>query len=113
VHSYTQLIIAGLAGFIVGQTINAWVVVAIKERTKEKHLWARLVGSTFAGQLGDTLVFCAIAANAIGIRTVHDFVIYTGQGWLYKTAVEVIFLPVTYRVISYIKRHEPTYEFAV
>ena len=59
VHAYTQLIIAGLAGFIVGQTINAWVVVAIKERTKEKHLWARLVGSTFAGQLGDTLVFCA------------------------------------------------------
>ena len=44
VHAYTQLIIAGLAGFIVGQTINAWVVVAIKERTKEKHLWARLVG---------------------------------------------------------------------
>ena len=53
VHAYTQLIVAGLAGFIVGQTINAWVVVAIKERTKEKHLWARLVGSTFAGQLGD------------------------------------------------------------
>lgn len=43
VHAYTQLIVAGLAGFIVGQTINAWVVVAIKERTKEKHLWARLV----------------------------------------------------------------------
>ena len=54
VHAYTQLIVAGLAGFIVGQTINAWVVVLIKERTKEKHLWARLVGSTFAGQLGDT-----------------------------------------------------------
>ena len=61
VHAYTQLIVAGLAGFIVGQTINAWVVVKIKERTKEKHLWARLVGSTFAGQLGDTLVFCALS----------------------------------------------------
>jgi len=30
-------------------------------------------------------------------------------GWFYKTAVEVIMLPVTYRVIAYIKRHEPTY----
>jgi hypothetical protein len=29
--------------------------------------------------------------------------------WVYKTAVEVILLPVTYRVIAYIKRHEPTY----
>jgi uncharacterized integral membrane protein (TIGR00697 family) len=113
VHAYTQLIIAGLAGFIVGQTINAWVVVAIKERTKEKHLWARLVGSTFAGQLGDTLVFCSIAAGAIGITTFRDFATYTALGWIYKTGVEVVMLPVTYRVIAYIKRHEPTYGAAV
>lgn len=110
VHAYTQLIVAGLAGFIVGQTINAWVVVAIKERTKEKHLWARLVGSTFAGQLGDTLVFCSIAASAIGISTFRDFAVYTVLGWLYKTAVEIVLLPITYRVIAYVKRHEPTYE---
>ena len=113
VHAYTQLIVAGLAGFIVGQTINAWVVVNIKERTKEKHLWARLVGSTFAGQLGDTLVFCSIAAGAIGITSFGDFVVYTALGWFYKTAVEVVLLPVTYRVIAYIKRREPTYEPAV
>jgi queuosine precursor transporter len=113
VGSYTQLIIAGLAGFIVGQTINAWVVVAIKERTKEKHLWARLVGSTFAGQLGDTLVFCAIAANAIGITTFKDFAVYTALGWVYKTAVEVVFLPITYRVIATIKKREPTYQAAL
>jgi uncharacterized integral membrane protein (TIGR00697 family) len=113
VHAYTQLIIAGLAGFIVGQTINAWVVVAIKERTKEKHLWARLVGSTFAGQLGDTLVFCSIAASAIGITSFRDFAVYTALGWFYKTAVEIVMLPVTYRVIAYIKRKEPTYEPAV
>ncbi len=109
VHAYTQLIVAGLAGFIVGQTINAWVVVAIKERTKEKHLWARLVGSTFAGQLGDTLVFCSIAAGAIGISSFGDFVTYTALGWIYKTLVEVLLLPVTYRVIAAIKRREPTY----
>jgi hypothetical protein len=113
VHAYTQLIVAGLAGFLVGQTINAWVVVAIKERTKEKHLWARLIGSTFAGQLGDTLVFCAIAASAIGITTVKDFVVYTALGWLYKTAVEVVMLPITYRVIALIKRREPTYQPAL
>ncbi|MGV0810984.1 queuosine precursor transporter [Mycolicibacterium boenickei] len=113
VGAYTQLIVAGLAGFIVGQTINAWVVVAIKERTKEKHLWARLIGSTFAGQLGDTLVFCAIAASAIGISTFGDFVTYTALGWIYKTVVEVIMLPITYRVIGTIKRREPTYQAAV
>ena len=110
VHAYTQLIVAGLAGFLVGQTINAWLVVKIKERTKEKHLWARLIGSTFGGQLGDTLVFCAIAANAIGITSFHDFVVYTALGWAYKTVIEIVMLPVTYRVIAVIKRREPTYQ---
>lgn len=113
VHAYTQLIVAGLAGFLVGQTINAWLVVKIKERTKEKHLWARLIGSTFGGQLGDTLVFCTIAANAIGITSFHDFVVYTALGWLYKTVIEIVMLPVTYRVIAVIKRHEPTYQPAL
>ena len=109
VGAYTQLIAAGLAGFVVGQTINAWAVVKIKERTREKHLWARLVGSTFAGQLGDTLVFCAIAAPAIGITTFADFATYATLGWVYKTAVEVLLLPVTYSLIGYIKHREPTY----
>ena len=107
--AYTGLIVAGLAGFIVGQTLNAWVVVLIKERTKEKHLWARLIGSTFVGQLGDTVVFCAIAAGVIGITSFGDFINYTALGWLYKTAIEVVMLPITYRVIGFIKRREPTY----
>jgi queuosine precursor transporter len=113
VKPFTQLIIAGLAGFLVGQTLNAWVVVRIKARTKEKHLWARLIGSTIVGEFADTLVFCSIAAGAIGISTWRDFVTYVALGWVYKTAVEVLVLPITYRVIAFIKRREPTYAPAV
>ena len=113
VKPFTQLIIAGLAGFIVGQTLNAWVVVRIKARTKEKHLWARLIGSTIVGEFADTVVFCAIAAGAIGISTWRDFITYVALGWVYKTLVEILVLPVTYRVIAYIKRREPTYQPAV
>jgi queuosine precursor transporter len=113
VKPFTQLIIAGLAGFIVGQTLNAWVVVRIKARTKEKHLWARLIGSTIVGEFADTVVFCAIAAGAIGISTWRDFITYVALGWVYKTLVEIVVLPVTYRVIAYIKRREPTYRPAV
>lgn len=58
-------------------------------------------------------MFCAIAAGAIGISTFGDFVTYTALGWFYKTAVEVIMLPVTYRVIAFVKRSEPTYQVAV
>ena len=82
----------------------------IKARTKEKHLWARLIGSTVVGQLADTVVFCSIAAGAIGITTLGDFLTYVTLGWLYKTAVEVLVLPITYRVIAFIKGREPTYQ---
>lgn len=106
---FPRLLFAGLAGFIVGQTVNAWLVVRIKARTKEKHLWARLIGSTVLGEFADTIVFCSIAAGAIGISTWQQFVTYVAIGWIYKTAVEVVVLPVTYRVIAFIKRNEPTY----
>jgi uncharacterized integral membrane protein (TIGR00697 family) len=107
---FPRLLFAGLAGFIVGQTLNAWVVVLIKARTKEKHLWARLIGSTVVGEFADTVVFCSIAAGAIGVTTWRDFVTYVAIGWIYKTLVEVVVLPITYRVIAYIKRREPTYQ---
>ena len=73
------------------------------------------VGGVLDGRLGGhqlneaALVFCAIAAHAIGISTFSDFATYTALGWLYKTAVEVVMLPVTYRLIAYVKHHEPTY----
>ena len=109
VGASTLIIIGSLAGFVCGQTLNSWIVVVMKARTKERHLWARLVGSTIVGELADTLVFASFAAAAIGIDTVRAFVIYVVWGWLYKTAVEVVVLPITYRVIAYIKRREPTY----
>ena len=109
---YPRLLLAGLAGYLVGQLLNSLVMVAIKERTKEKYLWARLIGSTVVGEFADTLIFCAIAAGAIGITTWDDFVNYLLVGFLWKTLVEVLVMPITYRVIAYVKKREPTYILA-
>jgi uncharacterized integral membrane protein (TIGR00697 family) len=113
VAAISGLAIAGLSGFLVGQLVNAWMVVRIKQRTKEQHLWARLLGSTVVGQFADTLVFCAIAAPIIGFGDMGSFAVYAALGWIYKTLVEAALLPVTYRVIAVIKRREPTYQPAV
>ena len=72
----------------------------------EKSLWARLLGSTVVGECGDTLVFCLIAAPVIGIASVGDTVNYTVVGFLWKTAVEVAVMPVTYAVIRFVKNRE-------
>lgn len=102
-----RIVLASICGFLVGQLLNAYVLVRIKERTKEKALWLRLIGSTAIGEFADTLVFCTIAFY--GVITGAEFVNYVVVGYLYKTLVEIILLPVTYRVIAAVKRAEPTY----
>lgn len=102
-----RIVAASLAGFLVGQMLNAWVLVRIKARTHETRLWLRLLGSTAVGEFADTLVFCTVAFY--GVITGWTFVNYVITGYVYKVAVEVLVLPVTYRVIALVKRHEPTY----
>ncbi|BDT84475.1 hypothetical protein FMUAM8_02390 [Nocardia cyriacigeorgica] len=104
-----QLVAAGLAGYFVGQLLNSATLVLIKERTREKHLWARLIGSTVVGELADTLIFCSIAATAIGIDSGEQFINYVIVGFLWKTLVEIVVMPVTYQVIALLKKHEPSY----
>ena len=102
-----QIVVASLAGFLAGQFLNAFVVVRIKRRTRERKLWTRLVGSTLIGELADTAIFCTIAFA--GILSSRDLLNYIIVGYVYKCAVEIIFLPITYLVIGKIKKHEPSY----
>ena len=101
-----QIVAASLAGYAVGQLLNAWVLTKMKSRNAAAPLWQRLMGSTVVGEFGDTLVFCLIAATAIGISTVPDFVNYVVVGFVWKTLMEAILLPVTYKVVAWVKQRE-------
>ena len=106
-----RIVLASVSGFLVGQLLNAYVLVWIKERTKEKKLWIRLIGSTIVGELADTIVFCTIAFY--GVITGGEFLNYVITGFVYKCAMEAILMPVTYRIIAFLKRSEPTYQAAL
>ena len=103
-----RIVLASVLGFLVGQLLNAYVLVWIKRKTQERRLWARLMGSTVVGEFADTVVFCTIAFY--GVITGGDFVTYVIVGFVYKTTVEIVLLPITYRIIAYVKTREPTYE---
>lgn len=103
-----RIVLASVCGYLVGQLLNAYVLVKIKERTKEKYLWVRLIGSTVVGELADTVVFCTIAFY--GVITGAEFVNYVVVGYIYKTLLEVVLLPITYPTIRAIKRREPSYQ---
>jgi uncharacterized integral membrane protein (TIGR00697 family) len=102
-----RIVLASIAGFLVGQLLNSYVLVAIKRRTQEKALWLRLLGSTVVGEFADTAIFCTIAFY--GVITGGDFLTYVIVGFAYKTVVEIVLMPVTYRIIAAVKRREPTY----
>ncbi|KGF00692.1 queuosine precursor transporter [Actinomyces sp. S4-C9] len=99
-----RIVAASVLGYLAGQLLNSWVLVRIKAKWGERHLWARLIGSTLVGEFADTLIFCTVAFY--GVITGAEFLNYLFVGYVYKVGVEVILLPVTYRVIGWIKRIE-------
>lgn len=105
-----QIVVAGLCGFLGGQMTNSLIMVRLKARYRERGLVGRLMGSTGAGELVDTLIFCTIAAPVVGITSFGQWANYAFFGFLWKTLVEYALIPVTTRVIGWIKRREPSYQ---
>ncbi|MGO2052856.1 hypothetical protein CIK76_08855 [Glutamicibacter sp. BW80] len=104
-----QIVVASGLGFLVGQLANSWVLVRMKQRFGERGLVGRLIGSSGVGEFLDTLIFCAIAAPVIGITDMPNFINYVVVGFVYKTAVEILFVPITSLVIRWFKKREPSY----
>ena len=99
-----RIVLASLVAFLVGEFLNSFILAKLKVRTKGKHLWLRLISSTVVGELIDTIAFCLIAFG--GILTGLDMINYILVGWVFKVGVEVVMLPLTYRVIGFLKRSE-------
>lgn len=99
------VVIASLTAYLFGQFTNAFVLARLKVVTRGRQLWARLIGSTIVGECFDTLIFCGIMALGFGMKF-GDFLGYFLFGWVFKTLVEVVMLPITYRVVAALKRRE-------
>jgi hypothetical protein len=99
-----RIVIASLIAFLFGQFINSIILAKMKVKYGKDKLWTRLIGSTIAGQLFDTTIFALIAFG--GILVGWDMVVFILFGWAFKTMVEVLLLPVTYRVIAFLKKEE-------
>ena len=104
------VVLAGLAGFLAGQSLNSFVVTRMKRRMGERGLIARLFTSSGLGELVDTIIFCSIASVAIGITTLEQWAEYTILGFVYKVVVQYAMIPVTSAVIRRLKRTDPTYQ---
>ena len=103
-----RIVAASLAGYLVGQLLNALVLVRLKGRTGERLLWIRMVASTLVGELADTVIFCTVAFA--GLISGADFLNYVITGYVYKCAIEIILSPLSMPAISWVKHRETEYK---
>lgn len=99
-----RIVLASLVAYLFGEFFNSIILAKLKVVTRGKNLWFRLIGSTVVGEAFDTIVFCLIAFG--GILHGSEMVNYIVVGWVFKVSVEVIFLPISYLVIDFLKRSE-------
>lgn len=99
-----RIVAASLCAFLAGQLVNAWVLDRMRRRTAGRFLRTRLIGSTVAGQLVDTSVFCTVAF--FGVLQGWEFLGYTALGYVIKVLAEVVLLPITTRVIARVRAAE-------
>jgi hypothetical protein len=102
--SSPKIAIAGLLAFLIGDFCNSYVLAKMKVWNKGGHLWLRFVASTVAGEGLNTLIFYGVALYGILPRGV--LLASIAIGWLGKSLVEIVMLPVTYPIVRYLKKVE-------
>ncbi|MEQ1906715.1 MAG: queuosine precursor transporter [Pirellulaceae bacterium] len=105
-----RIVLASLLGFWAGDFVNSYVMARMKVWTKGRFLWTRTIGSTLVGQTVDSVIFYPLAFAGIWeTRTLISVILFN---LVFKVAVEILFTPVTYLVVDFLKRaeHEDYYD---
>ena len=97
-----RLLAASFAGYLVGEFVNSYILARMKIMTKGRWLWMRTIGSTIVGEGLDTAIFITIAY--IATPTFASIMIF--NHWVSKVGIEVVFTPVTYIIVNWLKRQE-------
>ncbi|MEI7810575.1 MAG: queuosine precursor transporter [bacterium] len=99
-----RIVIASLVAYTCGEFSNSYILAKMKIWTKGKWLWTRTIGSTIVGEFIDSILFILIAFW--GILPGALLLTLIISNYIFKTLVEVIFTPVTYKVVNFLKKKE-------
>ena len=99
-----RLVSASFIAYLVGEFSNSIILSRLKLATEGRWLWSRTIGSTIVGQFVDSVLFITIAFG--GVMVGSELLQLVLTLWVVKVLYEVIATPLTYLVVSYIKRRE-------
>jgi len=97
---------ASMFAYFCGEFVNSYVLAKMKILTAGKWLWTRTIGSTIAGEAVDSALFYPLAFYGSGILPNEIIPKLMLVQFLLKVAVEIVFTPITYRIVAFLKRVE-------
>jgi uncharacterized integral membrane protein (TIGR00697 family) len=99
-----RIALASLVGYFCGEFANSVTLAKMKLLTEGRLLWTRTIGSTILGEACDTLVFYPLAFMGTWSNDVLISVMIAN--YCIKVGWEILATPVTYQVVSALKRAE-------
>ena len=99
-----RIVTASLIAYFAGEFSNSYILARMKVLTKGRWLFARTIGSTIVGEGIDTVIFVIIAFLGVYDNRLVLFIIISNC--IFKVSLEIIFPPVTYKVVRFLKRTE-------
>ena len=101
-----RVALASMFAYFCGEFVNSYVLAKMKVFTQGRHLWSRTIGSTIFGEAVDSMLFYPLAFYGTGIIPDEALPTVMLAQFAAKVGVEVLFTPVTYAVVGWLKRHE-------
>jgi uncharacterized integral membrane protein (TIGR00697 family) len=101
-----RMLVASLAGFVIGDFVNDRVFKRFKEKHPHDHkgFSFRAILSSFCGEMCDSLIFLPIAfLGQMPIETLATMMVCQV---LVKTGYEVIILPLTHVIVRFVSGYE-------
>jgi uncharacterized integral membrane protein (TIGR00697 family) len=97
---------ASMFAYFCGEFVNSFVLAKMKILTAGRWLWTRTIGSTIAGEAVDSVLFYPLAFYGSGIIPDDKLPAIMLAQFTLKVAVEVVFTPLTYKIVGALKRAE-------
>ena len=93
---------SSLVAFLAGSFINAYIMSRMKVASSGRYFSLRAIVSTLGGEGADSVVFFPLAFG--GLMPADELMKMMVVQVVIKTLYEVIVLPITIRVVTYIKK---------
>ena len=97
---------ASMIAYFCGEFVNSFVLAKMKILTAGRWLWTRTIGSTVVGEAVDSALFYPLAFYSSGIIPNDKLPAIMLAQFVLKVSVEVLFTPLTYKIVGALKRAE-------